>query len=83
MHNSVLCYNRHINSAKPNDALRICLPEVKLKKAFQICHKEIVVGHREIYGMLDKFLRRFFVLSACDKIRRFFFESKYLFYHIS
>ena len=38
MHNGVLCYNRRTDPAKPFDALPICIPEVKLKEAFQICH---------------------------------------------
>ena len=31
IHNGVLCYNRHTDPTKPYDALRICVPEVKLK----------------------------------------------------
>ena len=69
IHNGVLCYNRHTDPTKPYDALRICVPEVKLKETFQICHEGIMAGHRGVNGTLDKFQRTFFVVSARDKIR--------------
>ena len=34
IHNVVLCYNRHTDADKPYDALRICIPEMKLKRSF-------------------------------------------------
>ena len=71
IHNGILCYNRHTDPTKPYDALRICVPEVKLKETFQfqICHEGIMAGHTGVNGTLDKFQRTFFVVSACDKIR--------------
>ena len=30
VNNGILCYNRHTNPAKPYDALRVCVPAVKL-----------------------------------------------------
>ena len=30
MHNGILCYNRHTDIAKAYDALRVCVPSVKL-----------------------------------------------------
>ena len=32
IHNGVLCYNRHTDADKPYVALRICIPEMKLKE---------------------------------------------------
>ena len=48
MLNGVFCYNEHIDPTKPYDAQRICILEVKLKEAFQICHEGIVPGHRGV-----------------------------------
>ena len=36
MHNGILSYKRHMDPTKQFDALCICIPEVKLKKIFQI-----------------------------------------------
>ena len=36
MHNGILCYNRHTDPAKPYDALRVCVPAVKLDEVFKI-----------------------------------------------
>ena len=41
MHNGVLCY-WYTDPAEPYNALRICILKVKLKEAFQICHKGII-----------------------------------------
>ena len=38
IHNGVLCYNRHTDPNKPYNALCICVPTVKVKETFQICH---------------------------------------------
>ena len=70
LNNGVLCYNRHTDPTKPYDAKRICIPESKLREAFQICHEGLAAGHRGVNGTLDKFQRTFFTLSARDKIRR-------------
>ena len=70
IHNSVLCYNRHTDPTKPYDALCVCIPVVKVKKTFQICHEGVSAGHRGVAGTLDKFQRTFFIMSAHDKIRR-------------
>ena len=39
IHNGILCYNRHTDPAKPYDALRVCVPAVKLEEVFKICHE--------------------------------------------
>ena len=51
MHNGILCYNRHTDPAKPYDALRVCVPAVKLEEVFKICHEGVAGGHR---GVLEK-----------------------------
>ena len=70
LNNGVLCYNRHTDPTRTYDAKRICIPESKLREAFQICHEGLAAGHRGVNGTLDKFQRTFFTLSARDKIRR-------------
>ena len=70
MYNGILCYNRHTDPAKPYDALRVCVPAVKLKEVFKISHEGLAGGHRGVAGMLDKFQRTLFVMSACEKILR-------------
>ena len=62
MHNGILSYNRHRDPAKPYDALRVCVPAVKLEEVFKICHKVVAGGHRAVAGTLDKLQRTFF----CD-----------------
>ena len=68
MHNGILCYNRHMDPAKPYDALRVCVPAVKIEEVFKICHEVVAGGHRGVAGTLDKLQRPFFVMSACEKI---------------
>ncbi len=70
IHNGILCYNRHTDPAKPYDALRVCVPAVKLEEVFKICHEGVAGGHRGVAGTLDKFQRTFFTMSAREKIRR-------------
>ena len=36
IHNGVLCYNRHTDPTKPYNALRVCVPKVKVKEVFSI-----------------------------------------------
>ena len=43
---------------------------VKLEEVFKICHEGVAGGHRGMAGMLDKFQRTFFAMSAREKIRR-------------
>ena len=68
IHNGILCYNRHTDPAKPYDALRVCVPAVKLEEVFKICHEGVAGGHRGMAGTLDKFQRTFFTMSAREKI---------------
>ena len=63
-------YNKHTDPTKLYNARLICLPETRLKEAFNICNEGITSGHRGVASMLDKFQRTFFVLSARDRIRR-------------
>ena len=70
MHYGILCYNRHTDPAKPYDALRVCVPAVKLEEVFKICHEGVAGGHRGVAGTLDKFQRTFFTMSGREKIRR-------------
>ena len=70
MHNGILCYNRHTDPAKPYDALRVCVPVVKLEEVFKIFHEGMAGGHRGVAGTIDKFQRTFFAMSARGKIRR-------------
>ena len=44
MHNGILCYTRHTDPAKPHDALRVCVPAVKLEEVFKICHEGVAGG---------------------------------------
>ena len=45
----------HTDPAKPYDALRVCVPAVKLEEVFKICHEGVAGGHRGVAGTLDKF----------------------------
>ena len=63
-------YNKHTDPTKLYNARLICLPETRLKEAFNICNEGITSGHRGVVSTLDKFQRTFFVLSARDRIRR-------------
>ena len=60
----VLCYTKHMEPTKPYNALHICIPEARLKEAFQICKEGITSGHRGVNDTLDKFQKTFFVLST-------------------
>ena len=70
IHDGVLCYNRHTDPTKPYNALRVCVPKVKVKEVFSICHESVSARHRGVAGTFDKFQRTFFVMSAHDKIRK-------------
>ena len=51
MHNGILCNNRHTDSAKPYDALHVCVPAVKLEEVFKIWHEGVAGGHIDMAGM--------------------------------
>ena len=70
IHNGVLCYNRHTDPTKPYNALHVCVPKVKVKEAFKICHEGVSAGHRALVGTLDKFQRTFIIMSVREKIWR-------------
>ena len=57
MNDWVLCYNKYKDPTKPYNALHICLPETRLKEAFQICHEGITSRHGGVVDTLDKFQR--------------------------
>ena len=59
IHNRILCYNSHTDPAKLYNALRVCVPTVKLEEVFKICHEGLAGGHRGLAGTLDKFQRIF------------------------
>ena len=68
IHNGVLCYNRHTDPTKPYNALHVCVPKVKVKERFKICHEGM--SARGVAGTLEKFQRTFFIMSVRDKIQR-------------
>ena len=59
-----------IKNSKPYDPLRICVPTVKVKETFKICHEGVKAGNRGVAGTLDKLRRTFVIMSTRDKIRR-------------
>ena len=46
IHRGVLCYNRHTDPTKPYNALHVCVPAVKVKETFKICHEGMSAGQR-------------------------------------
>jgi len=44
-------YNKHTDPTKLYNAWLICLPETRLKEAFNICHEGITSGHRGVASM--------------------------------
>ena len=51
------------------EVLWICLPESMVKEVWSLCHQSDLGGHRGLEGSLNKFLKRFFMLSARQKLR--------------
>jgi len=75
MHNGILCYNRHTDPTKPYDALRVCVPTVKLEEVFKICHEGVAGDHRGMAGTVGikslffkKKVRPFFFLNVAKKL---------------
>ena len=48
---------------------RICIPASMVSEVWSLCHQSDLGGQRGLEGMLNKFLRGFFMLSTRPKLR--------------
>ena len=69
MYDGVLMYTKAANQHQNGEVGRICLLESMVKEVWSLCHQSDQGGHRGLEGMLNKFLRGFFMLSARPKLR--------------
>ena len=47
----------------------VCLPGTMVREVWSLCHQIELGGHKGLEGMLNKFLKGFFMLSARQKLR--------------
>ena len=69
MKDGVLMFTKAANWNQIREVGQICLPESMVKEVCSLCHQSDQGGHRGLEGTLNKFLRRFFMLSARPKLR--------------
>ena len=62
-------YTKAANQHQTREVGRICLPASMVKEVWSQCHQSDQGGHRGLEGMLNKFRRGFFMLSARTKLR--------------
>ena len=69
MRGGVLMYTKSANQHQSGEVGRICIPGSMIKEVWSLCHQSNLGGHRGLEGMLNKFLRGFFMFSARSKLR--------------
>ena len=69
MIDGVLMFTKAANRNQTGEVGRICIPASTVKKVWSLCHQSYLGEHRGLEGMLNKFLRGFFMLSARRKLR--------------
>ena len=69
MKDGVLMFTKAANRNQTGEVGRICIPASMVRKVWSLCHQSDLGGHRGLEGMLNKFLRGFFMLSARLKLR--------------
>ena len=65
----VLMYTKSANRNQSGEVGRICIPNSMIRKVCSRCHQSDLGGHRGLEGMLNKFLKGFFMFSAIPKLR--------------
>ena len=69
MKDGVLMFTKAANRNQTEEVGRICLPASMVKEVWSLCHQSDLGGHRGLEGMLNMFLRGFFIFSARPKLR--------------
>ena len=69
MKDGVLMFTKAANKNRIREVWWICLPESMVKEVWSLCHQSDLGGHRGLKGMLNKFLKGFFMLSVRQKLR--------------
>ena len=64
MKDGVLMFTRAANKNRIREVWWICLPESMVKEIWSLFHQRNLGGHRGVEGKLNKFLNKFFLLSA-------------------
>ena len=64
----VLIFTKAANRNWIGEVWLICLPESMVSKVWSLCHQSNAGGYRELERTLKKFVNRFFMLSASQKI---------------
>ena len=68
MKDGVLMFTKAANRNGIGEVCRLCLPESLVTKVWSLCHQSDLGGHIGLEWTLNKFLKRFFLLSAKQKI---------------
>ena len=64
----VLMFTKAASRNLIEELWRICLPKSMVMEVWSLCHQRDLGGHRGLEGMINKFLKEFFLLSARQKI---------------
>ena len=68
MKDGLLMFTKAANRNWIGEVWWICPPESMVTEVWSLCHQSDLGGHRVLEGTLNKFLKRFFLLSARQKI---------------
>ena len=69
MIDGVLIFTKSANRNQTREVGWICIPASMVKEVWSLCHQSDLGGHQGLEGILNKFLRGFFMLSARPKLR--------------
>ena len=69
MKDGVLMFTKAANKNQVIEVGGKCIPASMVREVWSLCHQSDLGGHRGLEGMLYKFLRGFFMLSARQKLR--------------
>ena len=64
-----LMFTKAASRNRIGEVWRICLPESMVTEVWSLCHQSDLGGLRGLEETLNKFLKRFFLQSARQKIR--------------
>ena len=68
MKDGLLMFTKAANRNWIGEVWWTCPPESMVTEVWSLCHQSDLGGHRVLEGTLNKFLKRFFLLSARQKI---------------
>ena len=69
MKDGVLMFTKAANKNRIGEVWQICLPESMVMEVWSLCHQSDLGGHKSLEGILNKFLKGFFLFSGRQKIR--------------